>query len=129
MKTKINIYDMLLIIFIIVISSFFILYNSRNITYSNTNIAVIYSEDKIVGEYILKESYKNEIAVKSSNGYNNIKIENGKIWIEGASCPDQYCIHQGKISGNGENIVCLPNKLIIKVMSDKKNKEIDFIAP
>ncbi len=129
MKRKINKYDIVLIVFIIVVSSFFIIYNGRNVTYSNTNRAVIYSEGKIIGEYVLDVKYINEFTVKTSNGYNKIKIENGEIWIEDASCPDKYCIHQGKISGSGENLVCLPNKLIIKVESEKKNKEIDFIAP
>lgn len=129
MKKKINKYDIALIVFIIAVSSFFIFYNGRNVTYSNTNRAVIYSEGKIIGEYVLNDKYKNEFTVKTSNGYNKIKIENGEIWIEDASCTDKYCIHQGKISGSGENIVCLPNKLIIKVESEKKNKEIDFIAP
>ncbi len=129
MKRKINKYDMILIVFIIMVSSFFIFYNGRNVTYSNTNKAVIYSEGEIIGEYVLADSYKNEFTVETSNGYNEIKIENGEIWIEDANCPDKYCIHQGKISGHGENVVCLPNKLIIKVESDNKNKEVDFIAP
>nr|WP_312575937.1 NusG domain II-containing protein [Sedimentibacter sp.] len=129
MKRKINKYDISLIILIILISGFFIYYNSKNIAYSNDNRAIIYSENEVVGEYILSKELKDEFTIKTSNGYNTIKIEDGKIWIEDADCPDKYCIHQGKISGDGQVIVCLPNKLMIKIVSDEEDKEIDFIAP
>jgi len=129
MRKKITKYDILLIVFIIIVSSFFIYYNGRIITYSDNNRAVIYSEDKFVGEYVLGSSYKNIFTIKTSKGYNTIKIEDGKIWVEDTDCPDKYCKSQGKISGDGQVIVCLPNRLIIKIESDKKNDKIDFIAP
>lgn len=129
MKSKINKYDILLMVFIIILSCFFIYYNSRNIVYSNNNEAIIYSEGKIVGEYVLSYGFKDEFTIRTSNGYNVIKIENNKIWIEDTDCPDEYCKLQGSISRDGQVIVCLPHKLIIKIVSDDKDKEIDFIAP
>jgi hypothetical protein len=128
MKRKINKYDILLIIFIVLVNSFFIYYNSRNVVYSNSNKAIVYSEGTIVGEYVLMDGFKDEFTIKTSNGYNTIKIENNKIWIEDTDCHDKYCKLQGQISGDGQIIVCLPHKLIIKIVSEEENKEIDFIA-
>jgi hypothetical protein len=35
-----------------------------------------------------------------------------------ADCPDKLCEKQGKISKNGQSIICLPNKIVIKINSD-----------
>ena len=45
-------------------------------------------------------------------------IENGMAYVTDADCPDQVCIRMGKISKTGENIVCLPHKLVIQVEGD-----------
>lgn len=55
-------------------------------------------------------------------------IEDGQIWIHEASCPDKICIYQGKISKNGEMIVCIPNRMFIKIVDENDESEIDFIA-
>ncbi len=41
-----------------------------------------------------------------------------------ADCKDKYCILMGTINDPGENIVCLPNRLIVKIVSDKPNENI-----
>ncbi|MDD3164698.1 MAG: NusG domain II-containing protein [Oscillospiraceae bacterium] len=52
-----------------------------------------------------------------ADGYNLIVVEDGKIYVSEASCPDKVCIHHGPAAG-GAPIVCLPNKLIIKFTGD-----------
>lgn len=128
MKRKINRYDISLIVLIIIVNCLFIYYNSRNIVYSDNNRAMIYSDNELVGEYILNKDVKDEITIKKDAGYNIIKIENNKIWIKDSNCPDKYCQLQGEISGDGQVLVCLPNKLLIKIVGNKKDREIDFIA-
>jgi len=128
MKKKINKYDIILIVIITVINCFLIYYNSKNIVYSDNNEALIYSNNELVGQYVLKSDYKNEFTISKDDGYNTIKIENNKIWIEDTDCPDKYCKLQGDIGSDGQVIVCLPNKLLIKIVGNNKDKEIDFIA-
>lgn len=48
-------------------------------------------------------------------GINTLVIENGKVFVSDASCPDKLCKNQGKISQSGEMIVCLPNLMIAKI--------------
>lgn len=128
MKKKINKYDITLILIIIIINSVFIYYNSKNIVYSDNNIVVIYSNNELVGEYVLSDYYKDEFTIKTEEGYNTIKIENNKVWIDDSDCKDQYCVHQGKISGVGEVVICLPHKLLIKIVGNDIGKDVDFIA-
>ncbi len=128
MKKKINKYDIGLIVFIIVINVYLILYGGKAAVNSTIKTAYIYSNNQLFGEYTLTEGFKDEITIETEIGYNIIHIENGQIWIHEASCPDKICIHQGKISDNGEIIVCLPNRMLIKVVDESDESEIDFIA-
>ena len=48
-------------------------------------------------------------------GTNHILVEPGRICVEAADCPDKVCVHQGWISDSVAPIVCLPNKLVIRV--------------
>lgn len=46
---------------------------------------------------------------------NTIKIRDGSVYMETATCPDKVCINQGKISKSGQSIICLPNSVIVEV--------------
>ncbi|MGI6004310.1 MAG: NusG domain II-containing protein [Christensenellales bacterium] len=46
------------------------------------------------------------------------------IW---ADCPDQYCVHQGKIAG-GLPIVCLPNRVMIRIERQEPREDLDGIT-
>lgn len=54
---------------------------------------------------------------------NVILVENGRISMQSANCPDKLCVKQGKISDIG-SIVCLPNKVIIEI---DRNSDVDAV--
>lgn len=59
---------------------------------------------------------KNEkFIVKNKYGENAVVVENGEIFIENADCRDQICVKRGKIKSSGENIACVPHKLLIEI--------------
>ena len=62
-----------------------------------------------------------------NEGSNTLVIENGEAWVSEANCPDKLCMGFGKISKNGEIIVCLPNRLIVMIEGGEASK-IDAIA-
>jgi len=51
-------------------------------------------------------------------GENQLIIENGKAWISKANCPNQDCVHQGKISQSGEMLVCLPHRVTVSIVGE-----------
>lgn len=67
----------------------------------------------------IKESYdlKDDQVIKLNynDGHNTLKIQDGKASVTDADCPDGLCIEQKTISKQGETIVCLPHKVVIKV--------------
>lgn len=130
MRNKINKYDIALIIVIITVNVFILVYGSFNAVEKGQKIAYVYSENKLVGEYTLTDDYKTEFSVDIGSGsYNTIHIEDGKIWIHDATCPDKVCLSQGKISNDGELIVCLPNKLLVQIKDNQETEDdIDIIV-
>ncbi|MDD3251483.1 MAG: NusG domain II-containing protein [Lachnospiraceae bacterium] len=51
------------------------------------------------------------------DGTNHLIIQDGAVWISDASCPDKICVHQGHVSLNGDMIVCLPNRMIARIVA------------
>ena len=51
----------------------------------------------------------------------------GAIAICDIDCPDQVCVRTGFIESTGESIVCLPNRVIVRI-EDAKEGEVDIVA-
>lgn len=93
----------------------------------NLDSIEIYMDNKLYKTYDIND--KEEIKVKSKEGYNIVKIHDKGVEIIEASCPDKVCIHQGFITKSSESIVCLPNKVHIKITTeDNHESEEDVIS-
>lgn len=44
-----------------------------------------------------------------------VLVESGNISVEYASCPDQVCVHTGRITNSGQSIICVPDKVSISI--------------
>ncbi len=56
------------------------------------------------------------------------KSSNGKIRVMESDCPQQICVKQGWIKSPNDMIVCVPNRTIIYLKSDKKENKLDYIS-
>ena len=56
-----------------------------------------------------------DIEIRTKFGSNTVHVEPGAISVTAASCPDKVCVHQGRLSGGGIPIVCMPNRLVISI--------------
>lgn len=59
--------------------------------------------------------------------YNVIQYQDGEVQMIESSCPDQICVHHSAVSATGENIICLPHKIVIEVIGDKEH-ELDGVT-
>lgn len=73
--------------------------------------AEIWSEGKLLCTLDLCKNQN--MTVTSGYGFNEITVEDGKIAVTHADCPDGYCMDRGWCS-SGAQIVCLPNRLVIR---------------
>ena len=111
------------IAFIIVISSIGV-FAYMNIVKGSHHIAEIKQDGKVIRTVDRdKVEPPEEIKIANKYGYNIIRIENGRIRIIDADCPDKLCVKTGWITESGQSVICLPHKLIIKIQGG--SKEID----
>ena len=66
--------------------------------------------------------------VSADGGVNTIRIGDGKVRVESADCPGQDCVKQGTISQPGEEIICLPHRLVIRIEGAGAEDAPDTVA-
>ena len=57
---------------------------------------------------------------------NTITVQDGKIAVTDSDCPGRDCVHSGFSGSAGKSIVCLPNGLEIRIVSD--DDHVDFVV-
>ena len=61
-----------------------------------------------------------------NGGTNTLVISGGKAYISEADCPDGLCVSQGKISRTGQTVVCLPNRVMLRIVgADEADVELE----
>ena len=69
-----------------------------------------------------------EFSIATHDGNVLIEIDpvKGAHIIE-SPCPDQLCVYQGYINKHGQTILCLPEKVMVTAIADKKGGEPDAV--
>lgn len=68
------------------------------------------------GVYSLSED--RTVRIESDEGYNTLVIKNGQAYIEDADCRCGVCAAHAPIDKDGETIICLPHKLVVRVVKE-----------
>ena len=56
---------------------------------------------------------------KAEGDYTNvIEVSKGKIRVKSSDCPGESCVHTGWIDTEGRSVICLPNKMEIRIVGD-----------
>ena len=66
-----------------------------------------------VGRYPLGEDRTVTIGEED---YNILEIRDGAAAVTDANCGDHTCVRTGKIRRAGETIICLPHRLVVKII-------------
>ena len=53
------------------------------------------------------------------DGKNTVTVQDGKIAVTWADCPDHYCMKRGYCD-RGTDIGCLPNRLVISFLGEQE---------
>lgn len=93
------------------------------------NLVKITVDGELYGTYDLSSDISQDIrSGKNGQELNRFVISDGKVYMEHASCPDGICVSHRAIFRDGESIVCLPNRVVITVVTEDKTDSADIVA-
>ena len=126
-KFKIVFIAMILLIFV-TCAGYLFLASRGNAT--DPYVADIYQNGTLIKSiplYQVTSSY--QFTVTGENGAENvIEVRHGTIAVISASCPDKICVRQGFQSTSVLPIICLPNRLVIRLRKIKDSEEPDALT-
>ncbi|MBC6695999.1 NusG domain II-containing protein [Terrisporobacter mayombei] len=114
------------LVLIVIVVSFGVNFIINN---KDSDYIEIYVDNKLYKTYSIYD--EDEFRINTKDGYNIVKIHDHGVEITEASCTDKVCVKSGFITKSSESIVCLPNKVNIKIKThnkDKQESEEDIIA-
>ena len=88
---------------------------------------VITWNGQVEGTYPLDED-QTFVFEGESGGYNVVTIEDGFVFMEEANCPDQICVKHKPLNQTADPIVCLPNSLVVKVITNETENQLDGVS-
>lgn len=104
--------DLLLILGIFAAAVLMLAVYTRYMSRAGTPMFEITVDNRLYGTYDLKHD-----AVIKINDTNVCEIKDGAVRMISADCPDQVCVHSVPITANGGSIVCLPNRVVLKIVN------------
>lgn len=112
--------DILLIAVLAVIPLCMLAFNAVSAMNHTDTRLVILKDGEVFGTYTLTEDRVIKI------GETNIcEISGGDVKMTHADCPDQICVHTPRINRYGGTIVCLPNKVILRIEDAEESTDPD----
>ncbi len=117
----IRLVDYILIAFLFLISIFLLFYLPLYFGNAKGSEVVVTVDKEIYGTYDLKVNQ--EVEVNVDGRINVLVIEDGYVIMTDANCSDKVCIKHGAMDTTYDAIVCLPNKVIIKIVEPEEEKE------
>lgn len=85
----------------------------------------VWQDGTLQGEYPL--AVDREFVVEGRYR-NTVQIQNGRVCILDADCPGQDCVKSGWHKDTGQSIVCLPNRLELRLTGGADAPEIDGVT-
>jgi len=91
--------------------------------------AYVYSDGSLTKTIDLPHGgFEYKLHSSVSGGFNIITVEQGRIRVSDADCPDGICVSQGWISDGTLPIVCLPNRLVIRIGGGEALQPLDGVT-
>lgn len=121
----------------LIIYSFFIIFFTRlglkimNLSQERASKVEIYVDSELKYVYPLQKEER-DIFVDTNIGGVNVKFKDNMVRVTSSNSPLKLNVKQGWIKDPGEVIIGVPDRLLIKIVGDKKDNtnsdDIDFIV-
>ena len=71
---------------------------------------------------------QSQFRIRGPLGDSEINITNGRVKVVSSPCVQKVCVHKGYIDKPGEWIVCAPNRIVVKIVSEAETERLDAIS-
>lgn len=91
------------------------------------NVARVTVDGEVVGEYPMSTNASYTL----NGGTNVLTIEDGVAYMSYSTCQGHDCENWGKVKYVNQNIICLPNKIVITIVATDDaptDDGIDFVS-
>jgi hypothetical protein len=88
-------------------------------------VVVVYRDNNIIAQYPL--SSRSDFSIQGASGPMTVRIKDGNVSVVSSTCPRQICRHTAPVSRPFEQIVCVPNHILIALRSPA-TRRFDAIA-
>ncbi|MFB0971578.1 MAG: NusG domain II-containing protein [Tissierellia bacterium] len=130
MNTKLKLGDFIIIL-VIIFASVGILFVSKsnlNKVDAGNKYASIQVNGVEIDRIMINESTDGmTYPVNSEFGYNLLEFSKDGVRSIEATCPDQIDVKQGFIYNSGETIVCLPNRMVVEIITEVDVDDVDVV--
>lgn len=91
--------------------------------------AIVEVNGREVHRFVLSDGQpRREIRVEGMNGPSTVVIEDGRAFMLESTCRDKICIGMGRVDSSGQSVVCLPNRVVIRIVGSRKPSSVDSVS-
>ncbi|MBU1669773.1 MAG: NusG domain II-containing protein [Actinobacteria bacterium] len=66
--------------------------------------------------------------IETGDGYNMVVVDGGRVRVKEADCRDRVCLGMGWAETSGDNIICLPHRMVIRVVGRRAPNGVDTVV-
>lgn len=111
MKQYIKKADIVLLIVLVLVGLASAAYVAMSQTGGDT--VIIEQNGDMYGKYSLFEDAT--ITIEGKDSKNIVTISGGEVTMSESTCKNQVCVRHGAITAAGESIICLPNRVVVRI--------------
>jgi hypothetical protein len=86
----------------------------------------IYKDNTVYAEYPLDQD--KEVSLVGNTGSMKIRIAEGGVSVLSSNCTRQICVHGGVIRHAFQQLICIPNHILVEIHTNHSKESIDAFS-
>jgi len=119
--------DYLLLLFLLFITGMGYLFHGQRPATTEKILVVQHGQAIIQKINLQNVTTASEIKIPTAHGQVVVNVDSNGAYVVSSPCRDKLCIGQGKITKPGQTIVCLPEEVLLTLITPGKEGTIDAI--
>lgn len=120
-----NDFWLILVLLVLAAGSWFLF---RSDSTARDKVLVVRKDQQVLQRIELKKvTSETKLIVPVEHGELVIAYDREGGRVLSSPCPDQVCVHQGKITRSGQTIACVPEKVLVTLTTAAKENDHDAI--